>query len=87
MGVIITIEIIGVSGKPLIMIGIAYIVISKIFLFISWYSLYHKLPDSIAKQDYKAVNYHMTTFRVLALYEVIVTFIYLIIGVAMLSML
>jgi hypothetical protein len=80
-----SIELVGMSGKPLIFIGVAYIVISKIFLFISWYQLYQKLPVAIAEQDYNKINYHMQTFRILALYEVIVTFIYLIIGIAVLE--
>jgi hypothetical protein len=81
-----SIEIIGVSGRPLVLIGIMYIVVSKIFLFISWYSLYHKLPVAIASQDHNKINYHLGTFKILALYEVIVTFIYLIIGIAILEL-
>lgn len=79
------IELFGVSGKLLITIGIVYIITSKIFLFISWYILLQKLPDSIIKQDYKKISHHMNTFRIMALYEVIITLIYLIIGIAIIE--
>ena len=78
-------ELLGVSGRPLIIIGIAYLVISKIFLMMSWYLLYHKLPSSIAQQDYTKIKYNMNTFKILAIYEVIVTFIYFMLGLAIIN--
>jgi len=78
-------ELFGVSGRPLIIIGIAYLVISKIFLMMSWYLLYYKLPNSIASQDYTRIKYNMNTFKILAIYEVIVTFIYFMLGLAIIN--